>query len=85
MAPSFGGKSVATKRGINILGVGLVGIRLRAAIKGFMEGVITHASNCTAQACLLLLLSCKAAAGVELSRTNKTGVSSFPSRFLEDS
>lgn len=49
MAPSFGGKTVATKREINILGVGLVGVRLRAAIKGIMEGVITHASNCTAQ------------------------------------
>lgn len=57
----------------------------RAAIKVVMEGVITHASNCTAQTCLLLLLlSCKAAPRVvEMSsQTNRTGVSSFPSRFL---
>lgn len=53
----LGGKSVAMEKEISLLGVDLVGVRLRPTAEGVIEGVITHASNCTVQTCLLLLLS----------------------------
>lgn len=40
-----------------MLGVDLDGVRLRPAVAGVIEGVITCASNCTTQTCPLLLLS----------------------------
>lgn len=75
---------MAMEKEISLLGVDLVGVKLRPTAEGVIEGVITHASNCTVQTCLLLLLSrSKAAPRAELPLgTNKTGVSSFPSRLL---
>ena len=40
-----------------MLGVDSGGVRLRPAVAGVIEGVITRTSNCTAQTCPLLLLS----------------------------